>query len=416
MMPDQMGGFGGGMGQQGNNMMGGQGGMQQNSMGGRMNGMQQQQPNQMRQSNPNDQQLMMMGGNRQSQGYGQGMDVGGYPNYNYDPFGQPLFGQQYYQRSGNSEDFRQASRYTTPRGRQGVVGNYDSSYVGASLLDDTRDREQRLRSYRMNDQPNDFGWLGSRNPYGSSDFNYRSDGRRSTNFRNMTPREREMNQRRIDGNNNDRDRERRYYDEMMYRDNIERNMEREIRNQSRKRNNNPINNFQKDLLRQGSPTRGIADSYDSYRGGDRYQDRGGFRGDNRDDYNSPNPNGRYSNIDDFRQRGSSDRRNLGTPREREMRQIEDNRALGRGLSDRNDQYNGDSRYNNRGSGTREIRSDDYGRGRPMNNNIYEDGRDREKYYDIGGVRRDSSKYYDDGRSFGRKKTSVWENLRDAFKL
>lgn len=320
----------------------------------------------------NDQNSMMMGQNRQSNGYGQSMDGMGYNNNYYDPSGQPLFGQQYYQRSGNSEDFRSASRYSPPRGG-GPVGNYDSSF---SVLDDTGNRERRLQSYRVNNY---------------DDFNWRSDGRRYSD-RNMTPREREMRQRRIDDDNNNFDRQRRYDD--MYRNDNNMNM-------NRRKGNNGIQQWQNNLMRQGN----------NDRRDDRYQDR-------YQDYGGGYPNGgnsnydRYSNNDEFRDGRSGRRRDYGTPREREMRQMQDNRDLGRGYRPEGEYYkayNDNSRYyddnRSRNSGYNNRRDDNY------------DGR-RSGRYDSRNNQYDNNKSSRNGRydNNGRRKSSVWDNLKDAFKL
>ena len=302
------------------------------------------------------------------------MDGMGYNNNNnyYDPSGQPLFGQQYYQRSGNSEDFRSASRYSPPRGG-GPVGNYDSSF---SVLDDTGNRERRLQSYRVNNY---------------DDFNWRSDGRRYSD-RNMTPREREMRQRRIDDDNNNFDRQRRYDD--MYRNDNNMNM-------NRRKGNNGIQQWQNNLMRQGN----------NDRRDDRYQDR-------YQDYGGGYPNGgnsnydKYSNNDEFRDGRSGRRRDYGTPREREMRQMQDNRDLGRGYRPEGEYYkayNDNSRYyddnRSRNSGYNNRRDDNY------------DGR-RSGRYDSQSNQYDNNRSSRNGRydDNGRRKSSVWDNLKDAFKL
>jgi hypothetical protein len=138
----------------------------------------------------------------------------------YDP-SQPIFGQQYYQRQGSSEDFRQASRYTRPRNRQ-IVGDYDSGFL-SNYKDDTGFREKRLRQYRVN-AVNDFGpiqayqdnyqRLGSSEDFrqtgrgraGVSTSDVGSIGRRGSRRDNsLTPRERDMRQQQIDWHEMDQD-------------------------------------------------------------------------------------------------------------------------------------------------------------------------------------------------------------------
>lgn len=391
----QQGGFQqqnmGGMVQGNNSNMMGQQGMQQlqnnNMRVQQPNWIQQQQNNMMGQQGnnnnmmmgQNDQQSLLMGGNRLSNGYGQSQDMMGRYNDFYDPMSQPLFGQQYYQRSGNSEDFRQASRYTAPRGRQ-AVGDYDNSFVG-TYMDDTGARERRLRQYRMNDM-NDFGYRGNfDNRLGSSeDFRQTASVRGPSsgfytsgrNVQGLTPREREMRQQQIDDYDNDYQyqRQQRYNTNDIYREN--------------KLPPPRFQRWQNNLLKQNQ------------QGDDYYYDRRGNNNGNRsnsnrdgdwydgrdDDYYSTP---RYSRSDDFRQGRSNRGRDYGTPREREMRQMADNRELGREYR-RDDDYD---RYDSRYDGRRE---------RSRSNNGYE------KYYDPEIV---------ETRSSRKKKTSVWENLRDA---
>ena len=395
---------GGGMMQQQKNMMGGGGGgegrmqQQQNMMdrgnnnmmgqGGMAQGNRMGQNNIMRQGNNN-----MVGGGqqqiqqRQSNGYGLSMD-GGYNDDNdyYDP-SQPLFGQQYYQRQGSSEDFRQASRYTLPRNQQ-ALGDYDSSYT-ASYKDDSGLREKRFRGYRMSGSVNDFGWRrGSSGKFrqaggemtGSSTggFGYgaiRGGGGR----RDYTPREREMRQQQIDRDE---------YEDNMYED----------------RGSNSIRDFSR-----GSPTLSI----------NRYQD--------------PGIRGGASNRNDFRQGGST----LNNPAARGSRQMLDNRQMGRqggydrGIDDHDDYYKDDMRYDEDDRRSM-ISSGGYGYDRQeddrrsMNNdggNGYGRGDDDRRMNDNGESRYDRRDdiYYDPeivGKQNRREigKRSVWDNLRDAFNI
>ncbi len=396
------GGGGGGMMQQQQNMMGGGGGrggrtqQQQNMMGrggggggGGGGGMMQQQKNvmgrgnndmmgqgRMAQGNRMGQNNNMgqgnndlMGGGQQqfqqrlSNGYGLSMEGGFNDDYDDYESSQPIFGQQYYGRQGNSEDFRQASRYTLPRNRQ-ALGDYDSSYI--SYKDDSGLRERRLRGYRMNGRVNDFGWQR-----GSSE-NFRQVGKRMSgsstsglayggNTRgrggqsDYTPRERELRQRQFDRND---------YDDDIYRG----------------RGSNSIRDF-----RGGGP---ISSN-------NRNQDRG-IRDGN-------------SNRNDFRERGN--------------RQIGRQGGYDKGIDSRDDDYYDDFGYekDNRRSARSNGRSG-YDRREDdrklMNNNggIGNDRRDDNRSY--GNDRRDDV-YYDPevlGKNNRREsgKRSVWDNIRDAF--
>ena len=400
------GGSGGGMMQQQQNMMGGGGGrggrmqQQQNMMdrgnnnmvgqGGMAQGNRMGQNNNMRQGNNN-----MMGGGqqqfqqRQSNGYGLSMDGGYYDDNDYYDPSQPLFGQQYYQRQGSSEDFRQASRYTLPRNRQ-ALGDYDISYT-ASYKDDSGLREKRLRGYRMSGSVNDFGWRrgssenfrqAGRGMTGSSTggFGYGDDIRGGGGRRGYTPREREIRQQQIDRDG---------YEVDMYQG----------------RGSNSIRDF-----RQGSPTSSINE----------YQDRV--------------IRGGTSNRNDFRRGGSTG----NNPRELGSRQMIDSRQIGRqggndrGIDSREDYYNDDMRYgeddrrsmNSSGGYGYDRREDDR---RSMNNDGgYSDGRrddDRRSMNDNGGNRYDRrDDIYYDPEIVGKKnrgesgKRSVWDNLRDAFNI
>ena len=94
---------------------------------------------------------------------------------------RPLFGEQYYNRDGSSEDFREASRFSETRPRSNLGGgdyNSGGSPSFGSYSDDSQFREKRLQRYRSEDFRNGSG----RGPRGSS----------------FTPREREQRQRDLD--------------------------------------------------------------------------------------------------------------------------------------------------------------------------------------------------------------------------
>ena len=348
------GGAGGGMMQQ-----------QQNAMGRGNNDMMGQR--RMTQGNRQGNNNMMGGGQqqfqqRQSNGYGLSMD-GGYNDdcNNYDS-SQPIFGQQYYGRQGNSEDFRQASRYTLPRNRQ-ALGDYDTSYT--SYKDDSGLRERRLRGYRMNDSVNDFGWqkgssenfrqVGNRISRSSnSGLAYGGDTRGRGEQRDYTPRERELRQRQFDRN---------YYEDDMYRG----------------RGSNSIRD-----IRGGGPSSSM----------NRYQDRGIREG--------------SSNRNDFRERGN--------------RQVGRQGGYDRGMDSRDGDYYDDTGYgeDNRRSKRSNGRSSynrREGERNPTNNNGG-NGNDRRDGIRYNGNDRRNDVYYDPeilGKNNRREsgKRSVWDTIRDA---
>ena len=143
---------------------------------------------------------------RQSGGYGSSIDRRYDDDDNFDYYrdpSQPLFGQQYYQRQGNSEDFRQASSYIPPQNRL-AMGIDNNSYM-ASYKDDSNVRERRLQGYRMSASPDNFGWdRGNSHSFrqtgrgGRAGYAYTSGGEGRGRQSSYTPRERALRQQEID--------------------------------------------------------------------------------------------------------------------------------------------------------------------------------------------------------------------------
>jgi len=302
---------------------------------------------------------------RQSGGYSSSMDNRSYDDddgfdYFRDP-SQPLFGQQYYQRQGNSEDFRQASSYIPPQNRL-AMGSDDNSYM-ASYKDDSNVRERRLQGYRMSASPDNFGWdRGNSQSFrqtgrgGRAGYAYTSGGEGRGRRSSYTPRERALRQQEID---------RLDYEDSLYQGRSSR-----------------------EFLRGGSPDR---ENFRRQNGSMResYPRNNGMDGDYYDtDYPRYDVDVRRSSKGGYEGRVSDNFRQMNNDDRWGYDSRDDERRSMRGISS---SFRDDDRRSMRG------------------NSGYAYDR-RDGYYDPEIVGRNNQSQRGNG------KRSVWDNLRDAFNI